>query len=102
MRQVVKTVGKSGQISLGKAMAGLDFIMEELPGGDIMLKRAVVVPVNERWAHEPEMKAKLAQADVWMKHRISHRKPIWTSSPRDSHLKHELTVLTARSERGCC
>jgi hypothetical protein len=63
----VKTVGKSGQISLGKAMAGMGFIMEEMPGGDIMLKRAVVVPLNEGWAHEPEMKAKLTRADAWMR-----------------------------------
>lgn len=63
----IKTVGKSGQISLGKAMAGMGFIVEEMPGGDIMLKRAVVVPLNERWAHEPEMKAKVAHADAWMR-----------------------------------
>ncbi len=63
----IKTVGKSGQISVGKALAGLEFIMEELPGGDIMLKRAVVVPMNERWLHEPAMKEKLARADEWMR-----------------------------------
>lgn len=63
----IKTVGKSGQISLGKAMAGMDFILEQLPGGDIMLKRAVIVPMNERWLHEPAMKEKLARADNWMR-----------------------------------
>ena len=61
----VKTVGKSGQISLGKALAGSGFIVEALPDGDIMLKRAVVVPLNERWAHEPVMQKKLAKADAW-------------------------------------
>lgn len=65
--QAIKTVGKSGQISLGKALAGMGFIMEELPGGDIMLKRAVVVPMNERWLHEPAMKERLARADGWMR-----------------------------------
>jgi hypothetical protein len=65
--QTIKTVGKSGQISLGKAMAGMDFILEELPGGDIILKRAVVVPMNERWLHEPAMKEKLTRADNWMR-----------------------------------
>lgn len=63
----IKTVGKSGQISLGKAMSGMGFIMEELPGGDIMLRRAVVVPMNERWLHEPTMKKKMAHADEWMR-----------------------------------
>ncbi len=65
--QTIKTVGKSGQISLGRAMAGLNFIMQELPGGDVMLKRADVVPEAERWLHEPDMKEKLARADNWMR-----------------------------------
>lgn len=61
----VKTVGKSGQISLGKALAGADFIVEKLPGGDLILRRALVIPANERWLHEPEMKAKLDRAKLW-------------------------------------
>lgn len=65
--QAIKTVGKSGQISLGKALAGKGFIMEVLPGGDVILKHAVVVPMNERWLHEPDMKKRLAQADEWMR-----------------------------------
>lgn len=63
----IKTVGKSGQISLGKALAGMEFIMETLPDGDILLKHAVVVPINEHWLHEPAMKEKLARADEWMR-----------------------------------
>lgn len=69
---VIKTVGKSGQISVGKALAGMEFIMEELPGGDIILKRAVVVPMSERWLHEPAMKEKLALADEWMRQHPPH------------------------------
>ena len=65
--QALKIVGKSGQISLGKALAGMGFVMEALPGGDVLLKHSVVVPVNERWLHEPAMKDKLAQADDWMR-----------------------------------
>ena len=45
----------------------MGFIMEELPGGDILLKHAVVVPTNERWLHEPAVKEKLAKADEWMR-----------------------------------
>lgn len=63
----IKTVGRSGQISLGKALAGMGFIMETLPGGDILLKHAVVVPTNERWLHEPAMKREMARADEWMR-----------------------------------
>ncbi len=54
----------SGQISLGKAMAGMGFIMEQLPGGDIMLKRAVVVPMNERLL-DPTTQAELEAARAW-------------------------------------
>ena len=62
--QTIKTVGKSGQISLGKVMAGMNFVMEELPGGDIMLKRAVVVPMNERLLDAVEH-AELKAARAW-------------------------------------
>jgi len=66
----IKTVGKSGQISLGKSMAGMGFIVQEMPGGDIMLRRAVVVPLSESWAQEPEMKSRLALADAWMRRHL--------------------------------
>jgi hypothetical protein len=62
----IKMVGKSGQISLGKALAGMGFLVEALPGGDFLLKRAVVTPVNERWQQEAAMREKLARADEWM------------------------------------
>ncbi len=83
----IKTVGKSGQISLGKALAGMEFIMEALPGGDIVLKRAVVVPMNERWLHEPAMKEKLARADEWMRQ----------NPPRETNLDELEVELTAGS-----
>jgi hypothetical protein len=67
LMHTIKVVGKSGQISLGKALAGMEFLVEQLPGGDIVLKRAVVIPQNERWLHEPAMKEKLAKADAWMR-----------------------------------
>jgi len=63
----IKTVGKSGQISLGKALAGSRFVMETLATGDILLKRAMVIPMNEQWLHEPAMREKLARADEWMR-----------------------------------
>ena len=60
----IKTVGKSGQISLGKAMAGMGFIMQELPGGDIVLKRAVAVPMSEKLL-DPAVHAELEAAREW-------------------------------------
>ena len=55
------------EISLGKALAGVEFIVEKLPDGDIMLKRAVVMRVNERSLREPAIKEKLARAVEWMR-----------------------------------
>lgn len=60
----IKMVGKSGQISLGKALAGMGFIVQELPGGDIVLKRALVVPMNERLL-DPVAHAELEHARAW-------------------------------------
>ena len=64
MQHHIKTVGKSGQISLGKAMAGMGFVMQELPGGDIVLKRAVVLSVHETTL-EPAVFAELESARAW-------------------------------------
>ena len=41
--------------------------MTILPSGDILLRHSIVLPVNERWLHEPDMKVKLARADEWMR-----------------------------------
>ena len=48
------------------ACALIDFILEELPDGNIILKRASVIPVNERWLHEPAMQQRLARANKWL------------------------------------
>ncbi|MDB5796875.1 MAG: hypothetical protein JWP36_777 [Paucimonas sp.] len=61
-----KTVGRSGQISLGKDLAGTDFLVEKLADGDIILRRAKVVPLNEKWLDEPRVKERLARADAWL------------------------------------
>jgi len=64
--EAIKIVGKSGQISLGKSLAGKGFVLEVLATGDILLKHSVIVPANEQWLHTPVMKKKLAKADAWM------------------------------------
>ena len=61
----VKTVGQSGQISVGKALIGRSFVVELLPDGDVLLKRAVIVPANEAWVHTPAMTARLTAAREW-------------------------------------
>jgi hypothetical protein len=70
----LKTVGRSGQVSLGKALAGKHFFMENLPNGDVLLKHAMIVPVDEQWLHTNAMKDRLAASDQWMA-----ANPAWAS-----------------------
>ncbi len=61
----VKTIGRSGQISLGKQWAGRTVIVDELEPGVWSIKTAQVIPDNERWLHTPEMKQRLDAAIAW-------------------------------------
>lgn len=58
----IKTVGNSGQISLGKEFAGRTVMVEEVERGVWMIRTAQVIPDNERWLHTPEMRASLDRA----------------------------------------
>jgi hypothetical protein len=59
---VIKTLGSSGQVSLGKRYAGRQAVVDELEPGVWIVKVGDFVPANERWLHEPEAKAKLDRA----------------------------------------
>lgn len=59
---VIKTVGSSGQIALGKQYAGRHVMVEELEPGVWMVKVGEFIPDNQRWLEEPEVKAKLDRA----------------------------------------
>ncbi len=63
---MLKTVGTSGQISLGKKYAGRHFELREEEDGAITLRPMRVIPESDAWLHTPEMKEKLARADAWM------------------------------------
>jgi len=49
--EAIKIAGKSGQISLGKSLAGRGYELEVLATGDILLKHSVIVPAKEQWLH---------------------------------------------------
>jgi len=61
----VKTIGSSGQISIGKQYAGRTVIVDELEEGVWMIKTAQVIPDNERWLHAQEVKKQLARSMEW-------------------------------------
>lgn len=61
----IKTLGSSGQIALGKRYAGRQAVVDELEPGVWVVKVGEFIPDNERWLHEPEVKAKLDRAIAW-------------------------------------
>jgi hypothetical protein len=63
---MLKMVGASGQLSLGKQYAGRYFEMEVLEDGGILLKPMRVIPEADVWLYTPETRKRLAQADAWM------------------------------------
>ena len=46
--QVVKSIGKSGQISLGKEHAGKKVLVENPEPGVWVIRTATIIPDNER------------------------------------------------------
>ena len=62
IKSSVKVVGLNGQISLGKEFAGKQVLVEEREPGVWMVRTALVIPENELWLHQPEVKQGLQRA----------------------------------------
>jgi len=62
---IIKTVGSSGQISLGKKFAGQTVMVDEIQAGVWMIKIGRFIPDNEKWLHEPDVQAELNEAIAW-------------------------------------
>ena len=52
MQAQIKTIGASGQISIGKEYAGRHVIVEEIEKGVWLIKTASIIPDSEMWMHE--------------------------------------------------
>ena len=61
----INTVGRSGQISLGKQYAGQHVLVDEIEPGVWIIKVGEFIPESERWLHKPEVKAQLDRAIHW-------------------------------------
>jgi len=61
----IKTVGASGQISLGKQYAGRTVTVDRVAEGVWTIKTAQVIPDDELWLHTPEARASLDRALDW-------------------------------------
>lgn len=62
VKSSVKVVGLNGQISLGKEFAGKQVLVEEREPGVWMVRTALVIPENELWLHQPQVKESLQRA----------------------------------------
>ncbi len=61
----IKTVGSSGQISLGKKFAGQTVMLDEIEAGVWIVKIGRFIPDNEKWLHRPDVQAELNEAIAW-------------------------------------
>jgi hypothetical protein len=61
----IKTVGASGQISLGKKYAGCDVLIDNIESGVWVIKVGEFIPDNERWIHQSGPKKDLDKAISW-------------------------------------
>jgi len=61
----IKTVGRSGQISLGKKFAGQAVMIDEIETGVWIVKLGRFIPDNERWLHGPGVQVELNEAVAW-------------------------------------
>ena len=61
----IKTVGSSGQISLGKKFAGQTVMLDEIDTGVWIVKLGRFLPDNERWLYRPGVQADLNEAIAW-------------------------------------
>lgn len=59
-------VGKSGQVSIGKRYAGENYAVEINSDGSVLLKRVTIVPAEQAWTQDPDLKRRLGLADKWM------------------------------------
>jgi len=61
----IKTIGSSGQISLGKENAGRTVMVEQVDEGVWLIKSARVIPESELWLHTPGAAETLSRSIQW-------------------------------------
>jgi|SRR3954447_1603135 len=61
----IKTVGKSGQISLGKSYAGKTLRLQRRSDGTIVLTAVALVPENQLWTLEEPHRSAIAEGLAW-------------------------------------
>lgn len=65
MAQTVKTIGSSGQLSLGKEYAGRTVFVETLEPGVWQIRTVQVIPDNELWMTREPARSDIDEAVRW-------------------------------------
>jgi hypothetical protein len=63
--KTIKSIGSSGQISLGKEFAGLQVLVETPAKGVWIILTATIIPDHEAWLHEDKTKSSLKKSIEW-------------------------------------
>lgn len=63
----VKTIGRSGQLSLGKEYAGRTVVIDSPEEGTWIIKTAQVIPDSELWLHQEPAKRDATEGLTWAK-----------------------------------
>lgn len=61
----IKTVGKSGQISLGKGFAGKTLRLQRQPDGSILLTPVAVIPESQLWTLQEPHRSAIERGLAW-------------------------------------
>jgi len=65
MRPEIKRVGQSGQISIGRDLAGKLLRLEQLDGGRLLLTPVVDVPESQLWTLSEPHKSRIERGLAW-------------------------------------
>lgn len=82
---VIKVVGKSGQISLGKSYAGKALRVEHRRDGAIVLTAVAVVPESQLWTLQEPDRSRITRGLAWAS----------TTTPKET----DVDTLVARTSR---
>src|SRR5262245_62314736 len=61
----IKTIGRSGQIVLGKEYAGRSVLIDELEPGVWIIKLGQFIPDSERWLDDTPVQQEVEAAIAW-------------------------------------
>jgi hypothetical protein len=61
----IKTIGRSGQIALGKEYAGRSVLVDQLEPGVWIIKLGEFIPDSERWLSDAQVQHEVEEAIAW-------------------------------------